>query len=746
MLRGSIDSRMTYANAIRSRLALLVLWGVGCSTVVPGHSSAPPPKPKHVASGAPVTPTTEANITRLTSSILERSQFAHHPLDAEFAGKFLDSFLDELDGTRSLFLAADLREFSAYRATLAEATRETGDTSAARAIMARYLERLAQQTTYAEQLLQTEKFDFSGQDSFAVDREHAERPADLPAAQALWKQQLRAQYLQEKLSDTAPDKIAETLTRRYSQQLATMRGLSKEEVLDIYLNSLAHVYDPHSDYLGHEQMESLSIAMNLALFGIGATLETSDGYCQIRALVAGGPAAQSGALKPGDRIVGVAQAGKPMVEIKNMPLSRTVELIRGPKGTALTLSILPEGAKEGSVPQIVPLVRDEIKLEDEQASARIVDLPRGKNPKLRLGVLDLPSFYANMSETPGSEPRSVTADVARLLTKLKAEKIEGLIIDLRHNGGGSLNEAISLTGLFIPEGPVVQTRGPSGAVKVDSDSDPRELYQGPLVLLTSRFSASASEILTGALQDYERAVVVGDSSTFGKGTVQSVLPLARVMDEAGLSHNYDPGALKVTIQKFYRPSGASTQLRGVVSDLVLPSTSDFSEVSEAALKNPLPWDTVPAAAHDHFNRVAPYVERLREASKARITVDPAFAYLAKDIAALRKNIASKTISLNEVERRAELAETKAREDEREQQSKALRESAATSYDVTLANASNPGLTPSAAREPAKSSPGKRGLRARKSDLASTDDIRLLETERILADYVGLIGKGVTAGN
>lgn len=730
---------MTFPKAIRSSVVGFVLLGVGCSTVVPSHSSAPAAKPARVASSAASTPTTEANITRLTSSILERSQFAHHPLDAEFAGKFLDSFLDELDGARSLFLASDLREFSAYRKTLAEATREAGDTSAARAIMTRYLERLAQQTAFAQRALETQKFDFTGQDSYAVDREHAERPSDLAAAEALWTQQLRAQYLQEKLSDTAPEKIAETLTRRYSQQLATMRGLSKEEVLDIYLNALAHVYDPHSDYLGHEQMESLSIAMNLALFGIGATLETNDGYCQIRALVAGGPAAQSGALKPGDRIVGVAQAGKPVVEIKNMPLSRTVELIRGPKGTALTLSILPEGAPEGSVPQLVPLVRDEIKLEDEQASARIVDLAQGKQ-KLRLGVLDLPSFYANMSDTPGSEPRSVTADVARLLTKLRAEKIQGLIIDLRHNGGGSLNEAISLTGLFIPQGPVVQTRGPSGAVKVDSDRDPRELYEGPLVLLTSRFSASASEILTGALQDYERALVVGDSSTFGKGTVQSVLPLARVMDEAGLSHGYDPGALKVTIQKFYRPSGASTQLRGVASDVILPSTSDFSDVSEAALKNPLPWDTVPPAVHDRFNRVAPFVPRLRESSSQRIATDPSFTFLAKDIAALRKNLATKTISLNEAERRAELAETKARESEREQQSKALRASAPTSYDVTLANAAAPGLSPSAAPEAPKSPPGKHGLRARKADLAATDDILLNETQRILADYVGLLNR------
>jgi carboxyl-terminal processing protease len=660
---------------IISCVVVLGLVTAACSGGVRGYSVTPG-KASTVAvrghSGAPDKPTTEANITRLTTNILERSQFAHHPLDADLAGKFLDGYLDALDGTRSLFLQSDLREFGAYRAALAQATRDAGDTSAARTILVRYLERLEQQTTYATHLLQTDTFGFTAHDEYSLDREHAERPSDLTAAHDLWRQQLRAEYLQEKLGDAPPEKIVDTLTRRYAQRLATMKALDAEEVLDIYLNALAHVYDPHSDYLGHEEMESLAIQMNLALFGIGATLENSDGYCQIGALVPGGPAARSGILKPGDRIVAVEQLGKVPVDIKNMPLSRTVELIRGPKGTPVTLTILPEGAPEGSLAKRVPLVRDEIKLEDEGASARILDLPNGKGQSLRLGVLDLPSFYADMGDGEGSEHRSVTKDVAHLLAKLNAEKVQGVVLDLRRNGGGSLNEAISLTGLFIRKGPVVQTRDPSGAVQVGMDSDPTEQYQGPLVVLASRFSASASEILTGALQDYGRALVVGDSSTFGKGTVQSVLPLARIMDEAGLAHTYDPGALKVTIQKFYRPSGASTQLRGVVSDIVLPSTSDFSDVSESAMKNPLPWDAVPPASHEQLNLVEPYVATLRQASSARVATEKAFSYLAGDIARLRQNLAAKSVSLNEAERRDEMAQAKAREGEREQESKALR--------------------------------------------------------------------------
>ena len=267
--------------------------------------------------------------------------------------------------------------------------------------------------------------------------------------------------------------IVSTLTRRHAQQLQTMKELQSDEVLEVYLNALAHVYDPHSDYLGHEQMESLSIAMNLSLFGIGATLESADGYCKVRELVPGGPAARSGLLKPGDRIVAVAQAGKAPVDIVNMPLSRAVELIRGPKGSTVTLTVIPAGAaRRFAFQRRASLVRDEIKLEDQEAKARIVDLPTGNGRPLRLGVIDLPSFYADMSGRGGSRGRSATADVARLLGKLKAEHVRGVVLDLRRNGGGSLEEAISLTGLFIRKGPVVQTRDQAGNIDVGADTDP----------------------------------------------------------------------------------------------------------------------------------------------------------------------------------------------------------------------------------------------------------------------------------
>lgn len=686
---------------------------------------------------------TEANITRLTTNLLERSQFSHHAFDSALTATFLDRYLDALDGARVVFLQTDVDEFAAYRPTLAKATREAGDTRVAHLIFARYLERLDQRASYLAGELRTAKLDFTGHDVYAFDREHAPRPRDLTAAHQLWWQQLRADYLQAKLDDERPEQIASTLTHRYAQQLRIMKALGPDEVLEVYLNALAHVYDPHSDYLGHEQMESLSIGMNLSLFGIGATLETKDGYCTIRDLVPGGPAARSGAVKPGDRIVAVAQAGQPPVDVTNLPLPRTVELIRGAKGSTVTLNILSAGALPGGAPRMASIMRDEVTLKDQEAKAEIVDLPNGHGTTLRLGVIDLPSFYADMGGREGATRRSATTDVARLLDKLKSEHVRGIVLDVRRNGGGSLAEAISLTGLFIRTGPVVQIRDQAGHIEVGADTDPSVRYDGPLILLTSRFSASATEILAGALQDYGRAVVVGDTSTFGKGTVQNIQPLARIMDQVGLGHLYDPGALKITTDKFYRPSGASTQLRGVASDIVLPSTSDVSGVSESALKDPLPWDVVPPASYERLNRVAPYVIELRDNAARRVAAEKDFGYLAGDIARFKQRLATRTVSLNEADRRRELAQDKARAAERARIDGALPSPRPTIYAITLENAALPGLPPPVAStndagkprsvEPHANAPGQPADSER-----AGDDIILHEGERILADYVDLL--------
>ena len=318
---------------------------------------------------------TDAEITRLTSKILEKSQFAHHPLDDELAGKFLDRYLDTLDGQHMLFLQSDVDEFARFKSTLAQATRRDGDSSPARVIFARYLERLDQRAAYVAQLLRTEHFDFSNDERYSYDRKNAPRPANLTAAQQLWRQHLRSEYLQEKLSGKKEGEIAQILTRRAERQVQTMRKLDDQTILGSYLNALAHVYDPHSDYMGHEEMQSFGALMNLSLVGIGASLQSDDGYCKIREIVPGGPAARSGQLKIGDRIVGVAQENGELTDLVDMPLPQAVELIRGKKGTTVRLTIIPAGAADDATRKTVSIVRDEIKLEDQQAKARIVDFP-----------------------------------------------------------------------------------------------------------------------------------------------------------------------------------------------------------------------------------------------------------------------------------------------------------------------------------------------------------------------------------
>ena len=371
------------------------------------------------ASGLVASAATEAAITRATAQLLERAQLAHRPLDDDLAGRFLARYLDDLDGSRSLFLQADVNDFSVYRSSLVDATRTLGDTRGAHAIFSRYLQRLSQQVAYTSELLRTERFDFSGHDVYSFDREHAERPRDLKSAQLLWRQQLRAEYLQAKLAGKKRKDIVRTLLRRRQQQLATMKALDSSEILEIYLNALAHVYDPHSDYLGREAMDSLNIAMKLSLFGIGASLESKDGYCRIRELIPGGPAARSGLVKAGDRILAVAQAQGDPVDITNLPLARAVQLIRGPKDSIVKLTLLPVGEPEGSPTEVVPLRRDQIHLDDQRAKATIMDLPVTTGGTVRVGVVVLPSFYVDLDRRKNEPTHGATADVAALLRKLR---------------------------------------------------------------------------------------------------------------------------------------------------------------------------------------------------------------------------------------------------------------------------------------------------------------------------------------
>jgi carboxyl-terminal processing protease len=435
------------------------------------------------------------------------------------------------------------------------------------------------------------------------------------------------------------------------------------------------------------------------------------------------------------------------VDVVDMELGKVVQLIRGTKGTEVRLTISP--ADDRTARKVVTLVRDEIKLEDSEAKAKLIEMPNSRGGTNRIGIIDLPSFYATI-DLPGSSnhsTKSTTTDVAKLIKKLKQEKVDGIILDLRSNPGGSLEEAVKFTGLFIKDGPVVLARTPDGNVSVDSDTDSSQLYSGPLAVLINRFSASAAEIAAAALQDYGRAIVIGDTSTHGKGTVQNLNQLKNYMPDV----TNDPGTVKITIRKFYRINGASTQLKGVVPDIILPDVLSYSpDIGETSLENPLPWDTIPSAKYDKLNMVAPYLSDLRQHSDARVTTNQDFIYIQQDIQQFKKLQSDKTASLNEKDQIKERQANQARQKARDQERETRKTPSEKVYDITVKNSELPGLPPPVTMNPtnpavALNTAKASGLTmtnttAEANDKASAPpvDPALTESEHILQDYIKLL--------
>jgi carboxyl-terminal processing protease len=713
----------------------------------------------------------DARITYVTARLLEEFHYSQHLLDTEISGKFFDGYLEILDPRRENFLQSDIAEFTHYRTnldTLTIGTNGTANLTPAYEIYRRYLERFQQHADCVNELLKEDRFKFNTDEHILLDRRHAPHPKDLGEAKQLWSQRLRYEYLQEKLSReisptnnnvilTLPKsttaEITGTLARHYRWNLRLTTNLDSTGVLQAYLNALAHAYDPHSDYFSTEHAQDFSIGMSLSLFGIGAQLREDDGYCKIDQLVHGGPAEKCKQIKESDYIVAVAQTNQPPVNVVDMELGKVVQLIRGPKGTEVRLTISP--VEDRAVRRVVTLIRDEIKLEDQEARAQLIELPDGHGGTTRLGVIDLPSFYATINlpgSTEHSTAKSTTADVTRLIKKLKSEKAAGIILDLRGNPGGSLEEAIKFTGLFIKDGPVVLRRSSfDGPVNVDGDTDSSVLYDGPLVVLVNRLSASAAEIAAAALQDYGRALIVGDISTFGKGTVQS-LNLLRLffVGPAAVSATNDPGTVKITSGKFYRVSGASTQLKGVMPDLMLPDVLNYStQFGESSLENPLPWDTIPSVNYSKLNLVQLYLAELRRRSSERIATNQDFIYTRQDIGQFQKLQADKTASLNERERLKERQEADARQKARDTERTARKASGATIYELTVAKAGEPGLPPPLqktntvtankfAAGPLPTPAGSTTVTAVPEPNPPAVDPMLDETERILEDYISLL--------
>jgi carboxyl-terminal processing protease len=650
----------------------------------------------------------DARIAYVTARMLDRFNYSQQPFDTEMSQKFFDGYLESLDPSHEYFLQSDVAGFMHYRTNLDQLTvggdRGRADLTPAYEIFQRFLERFRQRTAYVSELLKEDKFKFTGDEKILLDRRHAPYPKDLDEAKQLWQEELSFQYLQEKLSreisPTNADEIlpltrsnltdiAATLARHYNWNLRATTNLDGTDVLQDYLEALVHAYDPHSDYQNFEHAQDFSIGMSLSLFGIGAQLREDDGYCKIDSLVRGGPAEKSKQLNAGDYIIAVAQSNTPPVNVVDMELGKVVQLIRGPKGTQVRLTISP--ADDRAARRVVILTRDEIKLEDQEAKAKLIEMPDGHGGTNRLGVIEVPSFYGPVDTSGKAGPAQqsyVSVDVAKLVKKLEREKVGGIILDLRSNPGGLLEEAVKLTGLFIKDGPVVLQRSPDDKVLVDSDTDSSALYDGPLVVLVNRLSASASEIAAAALQDYGRALIVGDTSTFGKGTVQQEIPLWPFIASA----TNDPGAVKITKEKFYRVNGASTQFKGVMPDIVLPDVLNYwTDIGENSLENPLPFDTISPVPFDKLNLVEPCLAALRQQSGARIATNQDFFYVRQDIDEFKKLQADKTASLNEREEIKQREEIAARNKERAAERAVRPLPDEKIYDITVENAGDSGL-------------------------------------------------------
>src|SRR6266403_1180117 len=556
------------------------------------------------------------NVCVSVGRLLEEGHYTHKQLNDDLSGKILRSYLELLDFSHLFFTQEDVNALTEKYGPALDDDILLGNLKPAYEIYDLYQKRVDERVGKIKELLK-QPTDFKTDATVELRREKAPWPKDEAEADQLWKGRIASELLQEKLSEHPIEPGPQLVGRRYDRIARNVHEEDREEQVKLYLDALAQSYDPHSEYLSKADFKNFNIQMGLSLVGIGAMLRTEDGYAKIESLVTGGPAQVDGRLKVGDRITAVGQGQSEFVDVRDMRLDKVVEMIRGKKGTKVRLLAIPANASDPSQRKSVDLVRDEIKLKDQEARADIIIKKDENGNPMKLGWLTLPSFYADMDR----HSKSTTRDVLALLKRLKKENIAGLVVDLRRNGGGSLEEAISLTGLFLKSGPIVQTKGSNGNIVISSDPDPGIAYGGPLIVLTSRQSASASEIFAAALQDYGRAVIVGDKNTFGKGTVQTILPIGRFTSLLG-SRSDDDGELKLTIQKFYRVAGGSTQLHGVASDIVLPTLTDLPEFGEGALKNCLPYDEVPKARFTKWSDGHPlFVEELKRRSTDRVQHD-----------------------------------------------------------------------------------------------------------------------------
>ncbi|WP_310012284.1 carboxy terminal-processing peptidase [Brucella pseudogrignonensis] len=586
---------------------------------------------------------------QLTSEFLTRFHYKPVPLDDKLSAVVMDRFIDSLDPERLIFLQSDIDSFMTSSKKIDDAIQKQ-DLSIPFAIFNIYQERITDRITYARNLLK-DNFDFTVEESYPLARDKGPWPKTSAERDDLWRKRVKNDWLRLKLAGKNGADIRETLGKRYDNSLARVFKSKPEDVFQTFMAAYTTSVDPHTDYFGAKASAEFDISMKLSLVGIGAVLQERDDYTTIRELVAGGPAQLSGKVAVGDRIVGVGQdKDGPIKEVVGMRLDEVVELIRGAKGTVVRLDILPADAGPDATHHIVSLVRDKISLDKQAAKQTILSVKDGDNTR-KIGVITLPAFYEDIEARRKGDKdyRSASRDVAKLITELKKEKVDGILFDLRNNGGGSLSEAIDLTGLFIGKGPVVQQRNAKGEVKVESDDLPVPAWDGPLGVLINRGSASASEIFAAAIQDYGRGVVIGEPS-FGKGTVQTVVNLDEVVN------NPEPqfGELKFTVAQFFRVNGGTTQLRGVTPDIKLPGLYNLESFGESSFKNALPWTEIKPAKYKPTGDVKKLIPSLQQLHSKRVENEPEFQSFVQDIDTLQQDREKKSISLNETERRNEM--------------------------------------------------------------------------------------------
>ena len=604
-------------------------------------------------------------IANLTAAMLNKMHYVKHDISPQTSEKLFDSYVKTLDPMRIFFTKEEIQLWKLQQHRILPNLISSGDVSFAFGLFKQYLYNLKEYEKFALSL-KFQPSDFEKDEVYEIDRSKSEWPANRKEQHELWRKKLKSDVLSIMLQDRVKKEEAdkkgkkavknswdkktplEKVQKRISQFVHNNQKMEPIDVLELYLNSLAKLYDPHTTYMAPRSEEDFNIQMKLSLVGIGAVLTSEDGYTKIIQIIPGGPADLDKRLKADDRIIAVAQGNDPPVDVIDMPLSKVVSMIRGKEDTKVTLTILEAIKGANAIPVNITLTRKKVALKDSEAKGelRTVTTPNGE--KLNIGIISLPSFYIDFKAASDGDKnyKSSTRDVRNIILDFKKKgKLDGVIMDLRSNGGGSLQEAVSLTGLFIRTGPVVQVRDSQGSLDVYRDNDPEILYDGPLVVMTNRLSASASEIFSGAIKDYKRGIIVGDTRTHGKGSVQTIADLGEYLKYAG--YQFPAGAIKMTNAKFYRVNGSSTQLKGVTTHISFPTFSDILDTGEDKLDNPIAWDSIDPVQHSEYgNRTQSILDKLRFLSEKRIASDPGFRMLKYNIEYLRKEKENKTISLN----------------------------------------------------------------------------------------------------